>query len=340
MQEDIVEMLLVCLNSTFNLCDYHPFDSQIVFDFAAFDSTDTAVHQPEVDDGGSSNVPYSLYEHITSLVDELENPVSRPIRSVASERGETAVTAFPDRKEIERTSRRQPVTTPPQVKTNSDSASHATGLEVTAPGSSSTLDKNGPAGKTTKPKNISLEQLGWLNKISETIHILEQNYVKNVFPNPEGPSGSVRTNTSSQNMLAKLTQSLWDEQITRSGGPRDVDNYLLSKARSPGQNNPQTNNVAQNGGTHERQSPPTTQKNSNGVQKSRGKVTQLPKLTEGLSPSTTTAYPPSGVEGNNNPLTAPDYLFNDIGRFETLKVADLLSEYLQEQAHLHGVDLS
>ena len=35
-----------------------------------------------------------------------------------------------------------------------------------------------------------------------------------------------------------------------------------------------------------------------------------------------------------------NFTFRDIGRLETLKIADAVSDYLQEQASLHGVDLS
>lgn len=181
--------------------------------------------------------------------------------------------------------------------------------------------------------NVNLFQQ--LQTLVETLQAPASESVRPTAPTASPSPGMepVRASHTGSNLLQNLTRAL----LTKSAPVGDV------AAR---QHRGEMNEI---GGKRLQASPSTsaaaivTGKDSvAGTAQTPSPFSAAPKAKPGLSittPNSLLSAPTQAAPNAPTPLR-PSQPFQDIGRFEVHTLADALNDYLQEQASLHGVDLS
>lgn len=194
------------------------------------------------------------------------------------------------------------------------------------------------AAPPTEVHNVNLfQQLQTLVEIlqapaPESVRSIAQPPVASPSPRIE----SVPARSASSALLQNLTKAL----LTKSA---PADNAAARHHRGE---------INEIGGKRQQGSPATstaaivTGKDSvAGTTQLASPFSAVPKARPGLSiatPNNLLSSPTQAAPGSSNSPTPlrPSQPFQDMGRFEVHTLADALNDYLQEQASLHGVDLS
>lgn len=211
-------------------------------------------------------------------------------------------------------------------------------VQPAAATSSNATAGNLHAAPPTEVHNVNLfQQLQTLVEIlqapaPESVRAIAQPPVASPSPRIE----SVPARSASSALLQNLTKAL----LTKSA---PADNAAARHHRGE---------INEIGGKRQQGSPATSAATVVTGKDSVAGTTQLaspfsaaPKARPGLSiatPNNLLSSPTQAAPGSSNSPTPlrPSQPFQDMGRFEVHTLADALNDYLQEQASLHGVDLS
>ncbi len=359
-QEQAAARLLDKLHPTLNLCGFHPFTQQIQFDLAAFDrpqiaagtSALTATLQTVAENGpgkttdvGPGPQAATFYQHISQLVLEIEQVRTRS-RKLPADKEVTAPTGttssvslagqFPER-------RLQPKPAGGENRTGkkpSVTAPDISGQRAPAP-----AKQRVDAEWSVQANDVTRQFTTVFQKIVENMQDLEQAtvaspapYGEKSMPFPGGKAVSATTTPSatispgSQTMLHRLTDAIWLSQAnftTARTGPAGKEHNIREMMQRPLLHHK----------TNDRKNAANPEQKSIAAAVHGGKIARPARPLVSPPSAETSFTSPVGLHTAIHPLHG-DFSFQDVGRLEALKVADALSEYLQEQADLNGVDLS
>lgn len=359
--------LVATLNPKFKLCDFHPFSPGAEFDFDLFDGAESpgdfleipaqknplAEKQDHGQGGGDADAnksTYSFYHHISRLVVETEKIIANTTATTGStDRVQAGLAINKGSSYLQDATSSQARYSPEQnyQGRNADNRSAFPGSVDSASSSQAKRNNNNKNRERSAPaKKMAQHDITVFQKITQNLQYLEQFQTKHSattqLPVSAPLPGNIRrtdsTRSSSQIRLRSLTQSLL-------GGVEQPHLKLTDSVASPGQQKPRNAHVSASGhiknklqefsdNLDQESIVPAT----NNLATNKGGSVQPDQTLGSLLPVDNTPVA-SGTEKNSVYSPRSIVSFQDIGRLEALKVADALSDYLQEQAGLHGVDL-
>lgn len=223
--------------------------------------------------------------------------------------------------------------------TGAKASQHNLRSESALPGQSSAATTgNAPAGNLHAAQPVEVHNVNLFQQLQTLVETLQapasesmRPTVQSVSPSPDVES--VRASHTGSALLQNLTKTL----LTKSAPVGDV------AARQ------HRGEMHEIGGKRQQVSPATSAASIVTGKDSVAGTTQTPspisaaqKAKPGLSiatPNNLLSAPTQAAPNAPTPLR-PSQPFQDMGRFEVHTLADALNDYLQEQASLHGVDLS
>lgn len=356
--------LVATLNPKFKLCDFHPFSPGAEFDFDLFDGAESpgdfleisaqknplAEKQDHGRGGGDDDAnksAYSFYHHISRLVIETEKIIADTTATTGStDRVQAGLAINKGSNYLQEAPSSQARYSPEQnyQGRNADNRSALPGPVDSA--SSSQAKRNNNQERSAPAKKMVKHDITVFQKITENLQYLEQFQTKHSattqLPVSATLPGNIRrtdsTRSSSQIRLRSLTQSLL-------GGVKQPHLKSTDSEASSAQQKSRNAHVSASGQVKNKLqefSDNLDQESivpaTNNLATNKGGSVQ-PDQTLGSLLSINNTPVASGTEKNSVYSLRSIVSFQDIGRLEALKVADVLSDYLQEQAGLHGVDL-